>query len=185
MSSNNRIDHVPLAAAQENDTSVGQLFACGFSSVGPDPVQALRSVAGTTMVCLLTAEEIVMRYPDYIQWLNQHRPSKQTSNQVPSNSGQTKPHAIWLQISDGEITDDEDVVDVVSQVVGRLQGGHNVVVHCGAGMARTAVVCILTMVALGAELADASVEFRQARPGGGPDGPAQEKQIARLAGRFT
>ncbi len=176
MSSNNRIDHVPLGDAENGEAPIGQLFACGFSAIGHDPVQALRSVAGTTVVCLLTAEEIMMRYPDYIQWLKQH----QLSNQASS-----KPHAIWLQIADGEITDDEDVVGLVNEVVERLQTGHGVVVHCGAGMARTAVVCILTMVALGVELADAAVEFRQARPGGGPDGPAQEKQIARLAGRFT
>ena len=147
------------------------------------------------MVCLLTDAEIQMRYPDYVHWLQRHAAASPASAALPPaaatpaaaavSPAPAAPHAIWLPVIDGEITNDEDVVDTVSQVVERLQDGHGVVVHCGAGMARTAVVCILAMVALGAESEVAAVEFRQARPGGGPDGPAQEKQIARLASRFS
>ncbi len=178
MNENHRIDRVPVEAA-------GQLFACGFSAVGQDPDKALESVEATTMVCLLTDDEVKMRYPDYVQWLNDHSSDQAESDPSESDpADQSSPHAIWLQIIDGEITDDEAVTATVRQVVSKLEDGNNVLVHCGAGMARTSVICILAMVALGAELEVAAVEFRQARPGGGPDGPAQERQIERLAELF-
>lgn len=169
MSTGRRIDPVPLRGVP------GRLFACGFSAVGADPAAALESVDATTLVCLLTDGEIALRYPDYAGWLDEHRG-------VGPDAG---PGAIRLPITDGETAADDLVLDLVDDVATRLRRGGGVVVHCGAGMARTAVVCVLTMVALGADLGDAAAEFRQARPGGGPDGRAQERQIARLSERLA
>ncbi|WP_423917654.1 protein-tyrosine phosphatase family protein [Candidatus Poriferisodalis sp.] len=161
-----RIDEIPLKAAQDT----GRLFVTNFSAVGPDAQAALDRVGASVLVCMLTSREIELRYPEYGVWLESR--SDETGN----------PRALWLPTPDGSVTSDEPVLKVVASVVAAMERGDSVLVHCGAGMARTAVIGILTMVAFGADPATAAVDFRAARPGGGPDGPPQEHQIARLRG---
>jgi hypothetical protein len=160
-----RIDEIPLRAAGVT----GRLFVTNFSAVGPDPGAALDRVGASVMACMLTPHEIELRYPGYAEWLDAH------------SDAASSPRALWLPTLDGGVTQDGPVLELVEAVVAALDRGDSVLVHCGAGMARTAVIGILTMVALGADPAIAAVDFRAARPGGGPDGPPQERQIARLA----
>ncbi len=157
-----RLDAIPQPAG----SGTGSLYAAGFSAVGPDPDAALTMVGAQVMVCLLTPHEIDLRFPDYADWLVDNRPHR----------------ALWLPTDDGDVTDDDAVLELVTDVVGRLREGLGVVTHCGAGMARTSVIGILAMVALGAEPRSAATKFRAARPGGGPDGIAQASQIERLLG---
>lgn len=157
------IDRIPLPSSVR-----GSLYATGFSAVGPDPDAALARVDGDTLVCLITEAEIHMRYPDYADWLRANEPDR----------------ALWLPTDDGDVTGDDEVHALVSDVMGRLRGGGSVVTHCGAGMARTAVVCILAMVGLGDDPTAAPTTFRANRPGGGPDGLAQASQITRLLPRL-
>ncbi len=159
-----RIDEIPLRAPGV----AGRLFVTNFSAVGPDPGGALDRVGASVVACMLTRHEIDLRYPDYGEWL--------TAQSDEAGS----PRALWLPTPDGGVTTDGPVLDLVEAVVATLDRGDSVLVHCGAGMARTAVIGILTMVAFGADPATAAVDFRAARPGGGPDGPPQERQIARL-----
>ena len=120
---------------------------------------------------MLTDREIELRYPAYSDWLETHA------------GDDSDPRALRLPTPDGGVTSDEPVLELVAEIVGALDSGGSVVVHCGAGMARTAVIGILTMVAFGAESRQAAIDFRAARPGGGPDGPPQEHQIERLVPR--
>ena len=162
-----RIDEVPLPSSPAR----GRLFVTNFSAVGPDPQAALDRVGATSLACMLTDREIELRYPDYRGWLDDH------------DSEASSPRALRLPTPDGGVTSDDLVLDLLGQIVGVLDSGGSVLVHCGAGMARTAVVGILTMVAFGAEPQRATFDFRAARPGGGPDGPPQEQQIGRLVPR--
>ena len=196
-----RIDEVPLPSPPAR----GRLFVTNFSAVGPDPQAALDRVDATSLVCLLTPEEIRLRYPDYIPWLVTHMPPWLASrvnerdldeflaehadefgefelDEVRFNSD-LDARALWLPTPDGSIIDDGALMGVVAYVNDSLYKGANVLVHCGAGMARTAVVGILAMISLGADPAQAPDDFRAARPGGGPDGPSQQLQIARLIER--
>ena len=159
-----RIDEIPLGTPE----GTGRLFVTNFSAVGPDPQAALDRVGASVLVCMLTTREIELRYPEYGGWLESH------SDEADS------PRALWLPTPDGGVTSDDPVLKVVASVVAALERGDSVLVHCGAGMARTGVIGILTMVAFGADPATAAVDFRAARPGGGPDGPPQEHQLARL-----
>ena len=164
-----RIDEVPLPAPER----AGRLFVTNFSAVGPEPQAALDRVGASLMVCMLTPREVELRYPDYAEWLRSHE----------SEIGSGDARAAWLPTPDGGVIADEPVLDLVTAVVAALDAGDRVLVHCGAGMARTAVIGILTMLAFGADPQQAPIDFRAARPGGGPDGPPQERQIARLAER--
>ena len=162
-----RIDEVPLGLAGGG----GRLFVTNFSAVGPDPQAALDRVGATVLVSMLTEHEIELRYPEYRIWLEARGDSAAI------------PRGLWLPTPDGGVTGDADVLDLIGHVVDSLDAGDHVLVHCGAGMARTAVVGILTMVAFGAEPRNAALDFRIARPGGGPDGRPQERQISRLTER--
>jgi len=160
------IDEIPLPA-----NTPGRLFATGFSAVGPNPDAALNRVGGECMVWLLTAHEIHLRFPSYDAWLNE-------------NTGD-HGRALWLPTDDGDIAPDDQLAGLVEQVAERLREGRTVLTHCGAGLARTAVVGILSMIALGADPNSAGPDFRKARPGGSPDGITQASQIERLRERFT
>ena len=162
-----RIDEVPLPSPPAR----GRLFVTNFSAVGPDPQAALDRVGASTLACMLTDREIELRYPAYGEWLDTHGGEAES------------PRALWLPTPDGGVTADDAVLDLVREVVGSLDSGDGVLVHCGAGMARTSVIGILAMVAFGAEPTQAAIDFRAARPGGGPDGPPQEHQIERLVPR--
>lgn len=162
-----RIDEIPLAASEVT----GRLFVTNFSAVGPDPQAALDRVGASVIACMLTNHEVELRYPAYGEWLASHR-------EVSAS-----PRALWQPTPDGGIVGDELVLELVTSCVRALDHGDSVLVHCGAGMARTAVVGILTMIAFGADPQQAAIDFRAARPGGGPDGPPQEHQLARLAPR--
>ena len=196
-----RIDEIPLGTPE----GTGRLYVTNFSAVGPDPQAALDRVDASVMVCLLTPHEIELRYPDYLPWLITRMPPwlmQQVNESAVDDVLQdhaarfgdidieslrfrsdADARALWLPIPDGGTIFDGGVMGTVAYINESIFTGKNVLVHCGAGMARTAVVGILAMISLGADAQQAAVDFRAARPGGGPDGPSQEQQIARLIGR--
>ena len=145
----------------------GRLFATGFSTVGPDPEQALSDVGADTLVCLVEDDEVERRFPDFADWIR------------------ASPHRVTrLPIPDWGVTDDDVLRRGVLAVADAVRRGDTVVTQCGAGMGRTGVVCTLALVALGASLDDAAAHVRRGRPGAGPDSPEQREQMERVALRL-
>jgi protein-tyrosine phosphatase len=60
----------------------------------------------------------------------------------------------------------EDFEAMILNIVGRLEAGRNVVVHCRGGLGRTGTVAACVLVALGEHSADEAIDaIRQARKG--------------------
>ena len=146
----------------------GSLYLTGFSVVGPDPGAALDDVGALTLVCLIEADEIERRFPDFAGWLVEPEPHSALHHPTP----------------DQGVVSDEAVVAVAAGVLERLRAGDGVMLHCGAGMGRTGTVAALVLMATGVGLDEALATIRSARPGAGPDGPDQLAQLRRLAARF-
>ncbi|MCP5025507.1 MAG: hypothetical protein GY929_04405 [Actinomycetia bacterium] len=143
----------------------GALYATGFSVAGPDPAGALAEVEAHTMVCLLTPDEIDRRYPEYAAWLVAASPHE----------------ALHVAVDDQGVADDEAMLELVGAVIEQVQDGRGVLTHCGAGLGRAGMVCILTLVGLGHDLESAMATVRRARPGAGPQSAEQDHQLGRLA----
>jgi hypothetical protein len=159
------IDRIPLPPDVP-----GRLYATGFTDVGSDPDGALRTVGADTLLCLLTDEDIVLRFPAFASWLE-------------ANAGSAR--AWWFPIDDGGVAHDETMLDLVGDLVERLGAGQSIVVHCGAGIGRTSLACGLALVALsGRPLDEALAEVRAARSGAGPENPVQRAHLDRLADRL-
>lgn len=159
------IDRIPLPAHVP-----GRLYATGFTDVGPDPDGALASVEGDVLLCLLTAEDIAMRFPRYADWL----------------AANAEGRGRWFPIEDGGVAPDEDMGALVAELAAQLAEGRAIVTHCGAGIGRTSLACGLTLVALGREdLPTALAEVRAARSGAGPENPVQVAHLERMALRLT
>lgn len=150
---------IPVAGVE------GTLILCGLDAIGPDPAGFMAGVEAGVAVCLQTDDELLRRYPDYPSWLADPAPAE----------------AIRLPTLDHLVAADDDVVQLVSDVHGRLDRGQRVVVHCGAGWGRAGVIAVLVMCAAGATVPDAVRDLRAARPAAGPQSLDQEHQIARLA----
>ena len=54
---------VPVAEVE------GTLILCGLDAIGADPGELLATVEGNTVVCLQTDEELIRRFPAYVEWL--------------------------------------------------------------------------------------------------------------------
>jgi hypothetical protein len=149
----------------------GRLYATGFTDVGPDPDAALAQVDADTLLCLLTPEDIALRYPGFVGWL--------TANEA---SGR----AWWFPIEDGGVAHDDEMDAMVTDLAGRLRAGRRVVAHCGAGIGRTSLTCGLAVLLLsGADLAGSLAHVRAARSGAGPENPTQRAHLERLALRLA
>jgi hypothetical protein len=159
------IDRVPLP-----DEIPGRLYATGFTDVGPDPDAALAEVRADTLLCLLTDEDIALRFPRFTHWL-----------EANAASGRA-----WrFPIEDGGVADDDAMAGMVAGLVDQLRRGRGVITHCGAGIGRTSLACGLAVVALsGRPLDVALAEVRAARSGAGPENPYQRAHLERLAARL-
>jgi protein-tyrosine phosphatase len=146
----------------------GALVLCGLDAIGPDPAALLTVVRADVAVCLQTDDELLRRYPDYPAWLAAPDPHE----------------ALRLPTPDHMVADDEAVIDLVTDVHGRLGVGQRVVVHCGAGWGRAGVIATLVMCTSGADIATALRDLRAARPAAGPQSADQDSQVERLAARL-
>lgn len=153
------IHQVPLPS-----TVPGELWVAGFSVVGPNPASVLDEIGATTLVCLLEKVEIDRRYPEFAEWL--------------SEPGRHR--ARWFPIEDFEVAEDEATADLVGALVDDLCDGERIVLHCGAGIGRTGLIASLVLCQLGMEPDEALAVVRAARPGAGPQSPAQDAQLHRL-----
>lgn len=155
------IDTVPLP------TTTGGLSLCGKHAIGPDWVAAMAQCGATTVVCLVEEHELLDRYPDYVQWLHDHRGGR----------------ALWFPIHDLHAPAVEEAVVIVDHLRERLEQGEHLLVHCAAGIGRAGTLATCVLIALGMDADDALRHVAAHRPMAGPEAGAQRDLVAALAGR--
>jgi len=144
----------------------GALLACAFDVVGPVPDSVMDEFAVDTVVCLMESDEVDRRFPNYADWLVTAGPDR----------------AVHAPAPDHGVVADEVAGAVVADVVGRLESGMTVLLHCGGGYGRTGVVAVQVMATFGMGLEESLVAVRAARPACGPQSDAQDEQLRRLVG---
>ncbi len=154
---NGGLDEIPLPSGP------GRMWLCGKHLVGPDPEALLERTGASTIVCLNERGELFSRYPDYVEWLR-------------ANNGE---RAMWVPTHDMHPLADLEVV--VDAVRARLDDGHGVVVHCGAGIGRAGTLAIAVLVSLGMRLDSALDHLRAHRPMAGPQTREQELALEAFA----
>lgn len=87
---------------------------------------------------------------------------------------------MWdMSIPDGGVPEDEeDFLDLARDLAEELRGGMHVLIHCYAGIGRTGMLAVLTLMALGMPLAEARRAVDEA--GAGPETYPQEQIVERL-----
>lgn len=156
------IDEIPLPAE-----AGGRLYLCGKHVVGPDPVAALGRVRASTIVCLNEGYELEDRYPEYVGWLR-------------ANAGGP---AVWFPVPDLHAPTIERVEPFLDALVARLQGGEDLLVHCGAGIGRAGTTAVALLLRFGMALDPALAHVRAHRPMAGPEAGAQWLLVDALARR--
>jgi protein-tyrosine phosphatase len=145
--------------------ATGRLWLCGKHAIGPDPDGLMRRTGTDTVVCLNETEELEDRYPDYVAWLR------------------TQPagRIIWFPIHDLHAPPLEEYRPLLDDLVERLVGGANLIVHCGAGIGRAGTTAVAVLVDLGVPLDDALATVRRHRPAAGPEVGPQLDLVRRIA----
>lgn len=147
------------------DDVPGALWLCGRNDVGPDPDAALGWAGADTIVCLNPIDELIGRYPDYVEWLREHRGGK----------------AIWFPIENFGAPSARQVLPIVRMIVERLEAGDGVLMHCAAGQGRAGTMAALVLMALGQSSADAVRTVASNRVFAGPGNVAQWNLIDDVA----
>jgi protein-tyrosine phosphatase len=155
------IDTIPLPRAP------GGLSRCGKHAIGPDHHAAMARGGATTVVCLVEAPDLDDRYPEYLDW-------------VRTNQGS---QVVWFPIHDLHAPTVERALDLLTDLLARLERGEHLLVHCAAGIGRagTVATCLLIEMGLGQEAALAHVAAH--RPMAGPEVGAQTDLVRALASR--
>jgi protein-tyrosine phosphatase len=154
------VDEVPLP------TPTGRLWLCGKHFVGPDPERALATVGATVVVCLNEREELVDRYPAYVEWLRRHVPER----------------VVWHPVPDLHAPEPAAARLLLTELEERLADGAGLLVHCGAGMGRAGTVAAGLLVTMGASVDEAIATVAAHRPMAGPEAGAQSELLATLTG---
>ena len=156
------VDRLPLP-----EGVAGSLWLCGKHWIGPDWERAQRELDADVVVCLCHGHEMAERYPSYVSWLQ-------------SPSGPLAAH--WVPVHDLHAPAPEQAVEMADTVVGHLQAGRTVVIHCGAGIGRAGTVAAAVLMRLGRSRLEAVAEVAAARPLAGPEVGAQSDLLAHLEG---
>jgi protein-tyrosine phosphatase len=154
------VDEVPLPPA-----AGGRLWLCGKHFIGPDPERALDRVGATAAVCLTERDELVDRYPDYVDWLQANQPDR----------------ALWWPIPDLHAPDLDHALVLLRELRSRLRSGQSLLVHCGAGIGRAGTVAAALLVTMGSSAADAVAHVAAHRPMAGPEAGAQTELLEALS----
>lgn len=152
-------DEIPLPIGP------GRLWLCGKHFVGPDAEAALVAVDADTIVCLNQQPELIDRYPAYVDWLRENRPTR----------------ALWHPIPDLHAPAVDEARVLVAELVRRIESGESLLVHCGAGIGRAGTVAAAVLLSLGITLDDALATVAEHRAMAGPEAGAQAGLLASLA----
>jgi protein-tyrosine phosphatase len=153
------IDEVPLAHR------AGKLWLCGKHLVGPDPQAALDRVQASVVVCLTESHEISDRYPQYVNWLHQHRGDR----------------ALWYPIPDLHAPQRASAEQFLDHLDQMLADGAQVIMHCAAGIGRSGTMAAAVLM-WGGMPSDVAMELvAAARPMAGPEAGPQREFLADLS----
>ncbi len=154
------IDRVPVPA------TAGELWLCGKHLIGPDPVATIDRLAIDTVVCLSQQHELVDRYPEYVEWL--------------ANAGD---HAIWHPVPDLHAPPVDEALRLADEILRRLDLGHRVLVHCGAGIGRAGTMAAVVLMRRGRTRDDALATVAECRPMAGPEAGSQTDLLEAIESR--
>jgi len=155
------VDRIPLPIDR------GSLWLCGKHAVGPDPEALLRSVGGTTIICLTERHELEHRYPDYVAWLAAAAPDR----------------AVWFPIPDLHAPSPEAAAALTTEMTARLDRDEHLIMHCAAGIGRAGTMACVLLVSLGLRVHAAEEIVAAARPMAGPEAGAQRELLAAVSAR--
>jgi Cyclin-dependent kinase inhibitor 3 (CDKN3) len=154
------VDEVPLPPP-----SSGRLWLCGKRYVGPDPEGAVQRVGADAIVCLCERDELVERYPAYVEWLR-------------ANEG---GRALWWPVPDLHAPDLDQALPMWGELRARVDGGEGLLLHCGAGIGRAGTVAAGLLVLMGVTPDRAVSHVAAHRPMAGPEVGAQSSLLRDLA----
>lgn len=147
----------------------GRLSIAGKAAVAPDPAAALRHSGATTIVCLVEPHELVDQYPQYVEWLGDHR------------GDGTDDSAVWFPIADLHALSVPKAELLLADLLRRLARDQHLLVHCGAGIGRTGMIVACLLVSLGRTVEQALADV--ASVGAGPEVSAQRDLVEVIAAR--
>ena len=149
------LDQVPLPA------TTGALWLCGKRVVGPDPEAALVRAEAHTIVSFNERHELERDYPDYVAWLDEHRGGR----------------ALWYPVPDLSAPLLADATRWVDELVGRLEAGEGLILHCAGGIGRAPTMGTCILVRLGMDADDALSLVAACRPMAGPEAGSQRALV--------
>lgn len=142
----------------------GRMWLCGKHLVGPDPEAALARVGAGTIVCLVERHELEHRYDSYLAWLD-------------ASDGE---RALWSPIHDLHAPPMSQALPLVDAVIGMLEEGRSLIVHCGAGIGRAGTLAAAVLIRRGIERDAALATVADHRPMAGPEVGAQMDLVVAL-----
>ena len=121
----------------------------------------MQHVDATTVVCLNQRAELEVRYPHYVEWLQ---------NQTPQR-------VVWFPIPDLDAPPIDAFTALLGDLHGRIVRGDTLLVHCGAGIGRAGTTAAALLMAMGFERERAVAHVGAHRPMAGPEAGAQRELL--------
>ena len=140
------------------------MWLCGKHFIGPDPERAMRETRATTAVCLNEPAELHDRYPHYVEWLQL----------------QPRERAVWFPIPDLGAPPVDEATVLLEALSQRVEKGHTLLVHCGAGVGRAGTIAAALLIYLGSSQDAALAAVAAHRPMAGPEAGAQRELLFSL-----